>query len=119
MEEVLLNRQLWHQLNEDAQQESRTVNELVHEAVEQYLQARQHTKLDQEIAAYRQMHAELQTDYLGQWVAIHQQKLVAHDLDRAALYHRVRATYGTSPVLIRQVTLQPDNEIWMRTPSYG
>jgi hypothetical protein len=106
-------------LERDAEQEARSISDIVNEAVERYLRERQRAKLDQEIAAYESMHAELWQKYPTQWVAIHKQKLVDHDSDRQALYRRVRARYGRTSVLIREVTDQSQEEIWLRTPSTG
>jgi hypothetical protein len=92
---------------------------MVNEAVEHYLRERQRAKLDQEILAYEALHTELWQKHLGQWVAVHEQKLVDYDSDRAALYRRVRAKYGQISVLLRQVTEQPVEEVWLRTPSTG
>jgi hypothetical protein len=119
MNAIALRTDLLEILEQDAVQEARSVNEIVNEAVERYLHERQIAKLDAEVAAFEKMHPELRQKYLGQWVAVHEQKRVDHDSDRAALYERVRATYGRTAVLIRQVTEQPDNEIWIRTPSTG
>lgn len=119
MDEIALRTDLLETLERNAVQEARSVNEIVNEAVERYLHERQIAKLDAEIAAYERLHPDLRQKYLGQWVAVHEQRLVDHDSDRATLYKRVRATYGRTAVLIRQVTELPDNEIWIRTPSSG
>jgi predicted DNA-binding protein len=119
METILLREDLRETLEKDAEQEARSVNDMVNEAVEHYLRERQRAKLDQEIAAYEAMHAELRQKYLGQWVAVHQQKLVDYDEDRTALYRRIRAKYGRTSVLLRQVTEQSIEEVWVRTPSTG
>ncbi|MEM7532262.1 MAG: DUF5678 domain-containing protein [Chloroflexota bacterium] len=57
----------------------------------------------QESEAYRQMHSKLLDTYQGQYVAIHQAKLVDHDEDEMILYYRVREKYGTKPILMRRV----------------
>jgi predicted DNA-binding protein len=119
MGEIVLRSDLHETLEKDAKREARSVNEIVNEAIERYLHERQIAQLDAEIAAFEKLHPELRQKHLGQWVAVHEQELVDHDSDRAALYKRVRATYGRTAVLIRQVTEQPDNEIWIRTPSTG
>jgi len=119
MGEIVLRSDLHETLEKDAEREARSVNEIVNEAIERYLHERQIAELDVEIAAFEKLHPELRLKYLGQWVAVHEQKLVDHDRDRAALYKRVRAAYGRTDVLIRQVTERPDNEIWVRTPSTG
>ncbi|MCX6044435.1 MAG: hypothetical protein NT075_04930 [Chloroflexi bacterium] len=102
-------------LEENARQEERSPNDLLNEAMEYYSHVRQREKLNQEIAAYTEMHTELWTTMPGTWVAIHQQKLVDHDNDRLALYRRIRAKYGRTAVLLRQVREQPVEEIWWRS----
>ena len=84
-------------LEQDAAQEARSVNDLINEAVAHYLRERQQAKIDREIAAYEAMHMEL-ARYPGEWVALHKQELVNHDLDRVALYRRIRAKYGHTSV---------------------
>ena len=119
METIVLRPDLQETLEERAKQAAKSVNDLVNEAVEQYLRAQQRQKLDREIAAYERLHPELRQSHLGQWVAMHQQQLVDADADQAALYRRVRARYGRTSVLIRQVTEQAVEEVWLRTPSTG
>ena len=117
--DITLKPDLLETLAKDAEQESRSVNDIVNEAVELYLRERQRAKLNREIVAYEAMHSELRQKYLGQWVAIHQQELVDQDHDRVALYQRIRAKYGRISVLLRQVADQPIDEVWIRTPSTG
>ncbi len=106
----------WNEwLEESARQEARTPSDLVNEALEYYYHSRQREKLNQEIAAYEAMHAKLWQSMPGEWVAIHQQKLVDQDRDRLALYRRIRAKYGRISVLLRQVHEQPTEEIWWRS----
>jgi len=119
MSTVVLRDDLRETLEKSAEQESRSVDEIVNEAVGLYLRERQRAKLDKEISAYEAMHAELRLKYLGQWVAMHDQELVDHDPDGSALYQRIRAKYGKTSVLIRQVMQQPIEEVWIRTPDTG
>ncbi|MDQ3249252.1 MAG: hypothetical protein M3Q45_08595 [Chloroflexota bacterium] len=106
----------WNEwLEESARQEARTPSELVNEALEYYYHTRQREKLNQEIAAYEEMHARLWQSMPGEWVAIHQQNLVDHDQHRLILYRRIRAKYGRTSVLLRQVQEQPTEEIWWRS----
>jgi hypothetical protein len=44
--------------------------------VEDYVRERQRAKLDREIGAYEALHPQLKRDHLGQWVAVHNQRLV-------------------------------------------
>jgi len=119
METIVLEPGLRTWLEQDAAQDVRSLNDLVNEAVGRYLRERQQTKLDREIAAYEAMHPRLLREHLDEWVAIHRQKLVDHDGDCAALYRRVRAQYDRTSVLIRQVTPDPIEEVWMHTPTTG
>ncbi len=114
---LVLRADLRETLERDAEQEARSISDIVNEAVERYMRERQRTKLDKEIAAYEALHVELRQKYLGQWVAINNQRLVDHDSDRLALYRRTRAKYGHTSVLLREVTEQPQEEVWLRTPS--
>jgi hypothetical protein len=116
---ITLRNDLLEVLEKDAMQESRTVNELVNEAVTLYLRDRHREKLQREGEAYIALHSGLKQQYLGEWVAIHEQQLVDHDTDGKALYQRVRAQYGKTAVLIRQVEEAPDSDILIRTPSTG
>ncbi|HET7089982.1 MAG TPA: DUF5678 domain-containing protein [Anaerolineae bacterium] len=119
MSTVVLRDDLHETLKRNARQESRSVDEIVNEAVSLYLRERQRAKLDKEIAAYEAMHAELRQRYLGQWIAVHEQQLVDHDPDGSALYQRIRSRYGKTSVLIRQVREQPSDDAYVRTPSSG
>ncbi|MCI0528316.1 MAG: hypothetical protein L0Y56_12825, partial [Nitrospira sp.] len=76
METIILRDDLREILEKDAKQEAKSINDIVNEAVERYLHERQLAKLDIEISAYEEMHPELRQKYLGQWVAVHDQKLV-------------------------------------------
>ncbi|MCI0576612.1 MAG: DUF5678 domain-containing protein [Chloroflexi bacterium] len=119
MDTVKLKPDLHERLAQDAVQEARTVDDLVNEAVEHYLLERQRAKIERETAAFEALYPQLREQFLGEWVAFHNQKLVDHDTDRSALYQRVRKAYGKISVLIRQVTEQYNDEIWIRTPSTG
>jgi len=119
METITLRADLQTTLTASASLEDKSINDLVNEAVERYLLQRQLTKIDAEIEAYQRLHPMLRQAHFGQWVAVHEQQLVDFDIDRAALYQRVRQKYGLRPVLIRQVAEQPEEELLVRTPSDG
>jgi len=119
MELITLRFDLQERLALKAQEVAKSVSDLVNEAVERYLHEQQRRKLDEEVAVYERLHADLQQTHLGQWVAIHGGQLVDHDPDGATLYRRVRVNYGGISVLIRQVTAHPVEEVWVRTPTTG
>lgn len=115
---IVLRPELRDALEKSVEDEA-DLSDLVNEAVARYVRERQRAKLDHEILAYDAMRPELKQQYLDRWVAIHHRELVDHDDDVSALYQRVRARYGRTPVLIRQVKEGPSNEIRIRTPSTG
>ena len=118
-ETVTLRPELHELLVRSAEDTTRSLDDLINEAIEAYFEARQDEILDREAAAYKDLHPELWRTMPGEWVAIHEQHLVDHDTDQMALYRRVRRTYGSTPVLIRRVGERPTEEIWVRTPSTG
>jgi hypothetical protein len=72
--------------------------------------------ISRESAAYRAMHADLIDDYLGQYVAIHDGKLVDHGSDFSTLHERVRKRFGRQPVLVRRVEINPERTLVFRSP---
>lgn len=63
--------------------------------------------LDNEIAAFEKMQADLEANHMGEWVLIHGEDLIGtyESLDAAA---RVAVTrFGSGPYLIRQVGEHP------------
>ena len=119
MQTLTLRPDLTATLTAQSRREARPVDDIVSDAVEQYLEAQWRTQLDEELAAYVKLHPELVRTHFGAWVAVHDGAVIDHDLDRVALYRRVRQRYGRIPVLVCEVTEQPVEEIWLRTPSTG
>lgn len=66
--------------------------------------------------AFKVMHPDLITDYLGQYVAICDGELVDHDPDPVSLLQRVRKNYPNQVVLRRKVDLLPERELHIRHP---
>lgn len=104
------------QLEADAARESRSVEDLVNQLLRAYLRDRQRQKIARETEAYDSLHPALVADHLGRWVAIHGEQLVDSDGDLAALHARIRAQYGRTAVLIRQVERTPERELRAGSP---
>lgn len=119
METIVLRPELEESLQRDAALEARSLNDLVNDAVARFVRDRQREKIAWETAEFERLYPELRRDHFGQWVAIHEGALVDQDADVSALYARVRAKYGRTAVLIRQVRDTPSAEIRLRTPSTG
>ena len=58
------------------------------------------TQLYREQAAWYALPAEERKCYQGEYVALHQGKVVDHDPDQRGLYIRIRERYGRAPVPI-------------------
>ncbi|MCB0092737.1 MAG: hypothetical protein KDE54_32845 [Caldilineaceae bacterium] len=72
--------------------------------------------MHKEIAAYKQMHADLVQKYLGEYVAIHQGELVDHDTDLVDLHKRITSNYPGKVILSRRVQKEADPVLHMRSP---
>ena len=114
MDAIILRPDLLEALEKNACVQTKSVSDLVNEAVARYLLDLQRAKLAEEIGAYENRHRELKKKYLGQWVAIHLGQLVDRDANRSELYRRVRERYGRTSVLIRQVREEAVEEIRWR-----
>ena len=74
--------------------------------------------VDAEIAAYHRLHPTLLAEYAGEFVAIAEEKLVDHDVDKLALYRRIQTRYPEQFVLVRRVDRAPEPELHVRSPRY-
>lgn len=78
----------------------------------------QRSAMEQNVAAYQDMHSELVDRYLGQSVAIYAGKLVDYDPDPLLLLERIRRNYPNEVVLRRKVERTPEREIRIRHPKF-
>ena len=75
--------------------------------------------VDAEIVAYHRLHPTLLAEHAGEFVAVAEQKLVDHDVDKLALYRRIQARYPEQFVLVRRVEHVPEPELHVRSPRYN
>ncbi len=73
-------------------------------------------QMEKEAAAYEAMREEMVAQYLGQYVAVFQGKVVDHDADISALVDRLDEHYPDEVVLVREVHEGPDRVLRMRSP---
>lgn len=94
---------------------------LAREAIRLFLRAETRRAIEQEANAFRQLHPELLRTMPGEFAAIIHGQLVDHDVDQLALFQRIEAAYPGQPVLIRQVRLEVEQTIDVRSPriEYG
>lgn len=105
---------LYRRVEEAAQEQKTSVDEILAEAVRLYLWEQERQKIEQESAAYRRQHAQIKTQYLGQYIAVHEGQVVDHDRDFAALRRRTRQQYGHTPVMITHVDELPERPLTRR-----
>jgi hypothetical protein len=75
--------------------------------------------LEREKAAYLGLHPQLQDQYAGQYVAIHDGQLVDHDTDYGALFERVDDRFPDRFVWMTRVEDQPVRTIVVRSPRFA
>jgi hypothetical protein len=99
-----------------AEDQGITPEALADKAIRVYLFQEAERKIDREEQHYRAQHAELLLKYAGQFVAMHEGRVVDSDPDELALFLRICERFPMIGVLIKRVTDQPDL-VWMvRSP---
>jgi hypothetical protein len=99
-----------------AKEEGTSPQLLGEKAIRRYLRHETRRKIRREEEAFRAMHTELLAAYPGEYVAIYRGQVVDRDPDQFALYRRIEATYADAAVLIRQITLEPQETYVFRSP---
>ncbi len=107
---------LIEKLEQIATEQSTSAQDLLHTAVNEFLDKMARQKIHTESESFRKMHPDLMTKYEGQFVAIHNGQVVDHDEDARDLYLRVQVQYGHIAVLIRRVTPEAQQELVFRSP---
>lgn len=69
-----------------------------------------------EMEAYVALHPALVSDYIGQYVAILDGRLIDHDADPAALYQRINTRYPDRFVWLTRVEDEPLTTLAFRSP---
>ena len=91
---------------------------IVDEAMRQYLREYRRRKIEAEGKAFERQRAALLAEYLGQYVALHEGRVIDHDPSLRALHLRVFSRLGHTPVLLKQVTDEPQREAVFRSPRF-
>ena len=116
MPTITLQPRLVAELEQVAAEQSVKPAEVLETAVRTYLRQIECGKIKAEARAFRSMHAELVKEYAGQYVAIHDGKVVDHDEDFQSLHNRIRQHFGRRPVLLRRVETKPERVLVFRSP---
>lgn len=91
-----------------AAERGESVNTIVEHLIADYLREQRHRYLMDEMERFRSRHAELWPQYEGQFIAMRDGDVLDSDADGGKLYARLREQYGDLPVLIVQVTDEPE-----------
>ena len=65
------------------------------------------TTLKKEIAAYEKMRSDLETEHLGEWAIVHDEKLIGTYESFAAAADEAVQRFGRGPYLIREIGAPP------------
>ncbi len=93
-----------------ARQQQTPVETIVEELIDRFLREYRHESLLQEMERFRQQHAELLAQFRGQYIGMLNGQVVDSDADGGALHIRLARRYGDQPVLIVEITDQPEQE---------
>lgn len=107
MTNISIAPELYKQVEELAEKRNQSADDIVADALRGYLWRSQRVKIAAEMRVFRARHAELKTQYLGQYIAMHEGQIVDHDSEFGVLHKRIRARFGRTPVMITQVGEEP------------
>lgn len=104
-------------LEQVARDKDTTTQKLAEQAIREFLRAEARHRMQREMQAFVEMHSELLKQYPGEFVAIHQGRLIDHDRSQLALYLRIEKRSSYTPVLIKQVLDDPQEVYTFRSPT--
>ncbi len=114
MPTLTVEPELYQRVETAALAQRASVDEMLLDAVRQYLWELDRRKISAESKVYRQRHAELKARYLGQYIAMSDGQVVDSDADFPALRQRVRQRFGHTPVMFTLVEDIPERSLLRR-----
>jgi hypothetical protein len=112
---IELDKRITNELEQMAQVRHVDPADLAKEAIRTYLREEARRAMTAEIVAFKHLHPELLATIPGHFAAVYEGKLVDHDIDQLALLRRIEAAYPGRTVLIRQVQLEVETTINVRS----
>lgn len=113
---ITLTPELAEQIEHLGGTDQESVQQIVERAVRAYLARLRQEKIRREAEAFQAQYRALLADYAGQYVALHQGRVIDNDPDLRTLHLRVFEKVGHTPVLLKQVTAEPELELVFRSP---
>lgn len=114
MTNVNIAPELYKQVEQLAEERKQSADAIVADAVQHYFRQVQREKIAAESRIYRETHAEIKTEYLGQYIAMRDGKIIDHDTEFQSLHKRIRERFGRLPVLITKVEEEPERVLMRR-----
>lgn len=108
---ALQSPELMQRVEQFARTEKMDETAVVETAVEYYLDQAEREKIHAETQLFWQMYEELQANYLGQYVAMREGRVVDHDHDVLQLEQRIVDRFGDIALLIAPVTASTRKEL--------
>ncbi|NJN98966.1 MAG: hypothetical protein HC875_35165 [Anaerolineales bacterium] len=114
MSTIALPPQLMAELAQATTEQAAKPKELLAQAVRTHLRQLERDKIKAEAEVFRTMHPGLVKQYLGQYMALHKgRSLITTKFQ--ALHSHIQQRFGHQPVLLRQVTPEPQRVLVIRT----
>lgn len=127
---VHLSNDLHHRTQRIAAHRNTTLSAVVRTALENFLKETESTgtvaqelfenpadeKIQREKAFFAAQQPALQRRYPGEFVAIHEGRVIDHDPNLAMLHRRVVKVVGAMPVLLKRVDDPVNRELILRSP---
>jgi len=103
MQTLTVESELYKRVEEAAQEQDASVDDLLTQALRYYLWDLECRKVSEETQRYHQHYQGLKEKYLGQYIAMRNGQVVDHDQDFITLRKRVPKRFGRTPVMITLV----------------
>ena len=113
---ITLKPELAEQIEHLAGKEQTSAEALVEKAIRAYIVQTSREKIRRETEAFNEQLESFLVMYPGRYVAIHNGQVIDHDPDLRTLHLRVFDRLGHTPVLLKQVTTEPERELVFRSP---
>ena len=95
-----VSEELIGEIRDEAETRGLAVEEFLRAALQRERTLANRRKIEREQEWWLGLPLSERARYEGEFVAIHEQKIVDHDKDERGLYRRIRARYGQTPVAI-------------------
>ena len=120
---IQIPQTVYHKAERLAYRRHQPINDVLDEAIDLAeaafaQQTNEEQQMEREEVAYESMRDKLITNHLNESVAIYQGKLIDSDPSEQALLIRLDQNYPNEVVLMRQVTLEPEPDLYFRSPRF-